>query len=144
MSRRARRPCVEPVGQSVDPVVDVQVVDDALDVHVPGIRACETDVGEQCVVEQERLLGDDHEAMPELGVVDCRERYPAEADLPDDRVGHAGDESTEGGLPRAGGTDHRHLLARRDVDRDAFEHDVVVDGLRRVIDMAVIGRTWQD
>ena len=120
-------PSVESVGQRLDPVVDVEHLDQSLDLGSRRRRSGEADVGGDRVVEQERLLSDHDEPVAELVVVDERQGDTAESDLAGDRIGEAGDQPAECRLAGTRGAHDGDLLAGRDVGRDVFENDVVVE-----------------
>ena len=115
------------VGQPLDPVADVEPLDDRLHVGDRRARPGEADVGGDRVAEQERLLRHDDEPAAQLVVGHRVQRDAAEADLADRRVGEAGDQPAERRLARAGGADEGDLLAGRDVGV-TWRSTALVDG----------------
>ena len=77
------------------------------------------------VVEQERLLGHDDEALAQLVVGHALQRHSAEVQLANGGVGEAGDQPSEGRLARTGGADEGDLLTGGNRHVDVAQHGLV-------------------
>ena len=89
-------------------------------------RSGEAEVGGDRAVEEERLLGHDHEPSAQLVVGHRGEGYAADAHAADGGIGEARDQSAQRGLARTGLADHSDVLARRDLRGDVDEHGLFV------------------
>ena len=94
-----------------------------LDLGVGRLRAAEPDVLRDRALEQEALLGDQHDLRAQLASGRSRRSTPSSSTRPVVRVVEPGEQPRHGGLARAGLADHRHRLPRRDVQVEVRQHD---------------------
>ena len=113
---------VEPVGEAVDPVFELEPSNGVLQLVVGGVGFGETQVVGDRVGEQERLLRHHGEPAAKVVVGNMLHVYCADGDASFRRVGQAGHEPRDGGLAGARLADERHVLPRRDRQRQRRQH----------------------
>jgi hypothetical protein len=112
-------PGVLAVRETGDEVMRIGGAGGFRDLGVGGVRSAESDVGVDGVVEEIDVLEDDGEVAQQVVGFQRAQVGAAEPDGAVLRVGVAGDQFGDGGLPGAGGSDEGGKAAFRDGERDA-------------------------
>ena len=121
---------VEPLGQIRKQVVELRHADDLADPgHVDVVSGDpERDVGGKCVVEQEHVLRNNAEfRIPASKILD--DRPAANLDGPLRRLEEAEDDVEQGALAGPARADERGRAIRRDVEREAAQHELIRVGV---------------